>query len=122
ILIKGNGWLVGLVPIFHILLTGRWHLVALFKSWVGGALALTPVIPWYVLTAGIAADGFNYQPGLAYALQALGVNLWAIAANLTPIGLGLAAFGLWSEARMRRVDAARWSIVACCVALVLATL
>jgi hypothetical protein len=122
ILIKGNGWLVGLVPVFHILLTGRWDLVRLVKSWVGGGLALGIVIPWYVLTAGIAADGFNYQPGIAYALEALGVNLRALWDNLTPIGLGLALFGLWAETRNRHADPRRWSIVAACLSLLLATL
>ena len=122
ILIKGNGWLVGLVPVLHIVLTGRWSLLRLAKSWVGGALALVPVIPWYGLTAGIAADGFNYRPGPAYALEALVMNLRALSDNLTPLSLALLAFALWSEGRRRREQPERWSVIAACVSLILATL
>jgi hypothetical protein len=122
VLIKGNGWLVGLVPPLHILLTGQWQLVRLGRSWVGGALARAPGLPWYWLTAGIAADGFNYQPGLAYAGTALATNLRALAENVSTVGLAMAIFAVWAEARSRREDPRRWSLVAACLALVLATL
>ena len=42
------------------------------------------------LTAGIAAEGFNYAPGPAYAARALFYNLAALDCNVTPIGLALA--------------------------------
>jgi hypothetical protein len=122
ILIKGNGWLIGLVPVLHILLTGQWRLVGLARSWVGGAATLAVVLPWYRLTAGIAADGFNYQPGLAYAAEALATNVQALSANLTPIGLALAGFAIWVEYRRRSENPARWSMIAACLSLILATL
>jgi 4-amino-4-deoxy-L-arabinose transferase-like glycosyltransferase len=92
------------------------------KSWVGGAATLAVVLPWYRLTAGIAADGFNYQPGLAYAAEALATNVRALSASLTPAGLALAGCAIWIEFRRRHDDPARWSMIVACFALILATL
>jgi 4-amino-4-deoxy-L-arabinose transferase-like glycosyltransferase len=122
ILIKGNGWLVGLVPPLHIAFTGRWRLLRSARPWIGAAAALAVVLPWYRLTAGIAADGFNYRPGLAYAAEALAANGWALAANVTPLGLALAGFALWSGYRRRREAPSTWSLLAVCLALIAATL
>ena len=122
ILVKGNGWLIGLVPVMHVLLTGQWRLIRLWKSWIGGAAVAAVVLPWYILTAGISADGFSYQPGLAYAEQALAPNLGALADNVTPVGLALAGYAIWNEARTRAAAPERWSVVSACLALLLATL
>ena len=122
ILMKGNGWLIGLVPALHIALTGRWKLLRSLSLWIGGAATLAMVLPWYKLTAGIAADGFNYEPGLAYALEALVANAGALAANITPVGIALAGFAIWTAYRARRETPGGWSLVAACLALVLATI
>jgi len=121
ILIKGNGWLLVFVPPLHIALTGEWRLLRDWRVWAAAALGALLVGPWYAATAGISADGFNYSPGPAYAAHALLFNLEALAANLG-LALPLAAWGAAAEWRRRRDDARRWSLVAACLALLLATL
>jgi 4-amino-4-deoxy-L-arabinose transferase-like glycosyltransferase len=122
ILIKGNGWLLVLLPAFHIALTGRWDLSRSPKLWAGAALGLVPVVPWYLATAGIAADGFNYEPGLAYAALSLSRNFAALTANIGLLGLLLALLGAAGAWVRRRHDKPRWNVVAVCLALILATL
>jgi 4-amino-4-deoxy-L-arabinose transferase-like glycosyltransferase len=122
VLIKGNGWLVGLIPVFHIALTGQWRQLLSPKLYVAAALAAVIVVPWYVLTAKIAADGFNYHAGVDYALKALGANLLTVVQNLTPAGALLALYGAVAEFRERRQSPQRWLIVSGIVSLVLATL
>jgi len=121
ILIKGNGWLLVFVPPLHVALTGEWRMLRDWRVWAAAALGILLVGPWYAATAGISADGFNYSPGPAYAAHALFFNLKALAANLG-LGLPLAAWGAATEWSRRRDDAARWSLVAACLALLLATL
>lgn len=122
VLMKGNGWLVGLVPVFHIFLTGSWKLLRSVKLYVAAALAALLVVPWYMLTAKIAADGFNYHAGIDYALKALGANLHTLVQNLTPVGALLALVGIAAEVRDRRQDPLRWTIVSGLLSLPLATL
>ncbi len=122
VLIKGNGWLVVFVPVLHILLTANWHLLRSAKLYTAAALALLLCVPWYLLTAGIAADGFNYQAGLPYAGKALAANLLTLARNLTLAGAVLALVAIVAEFRARGQSPLRWSIVAGAVSLLLATL
>jgi len=122
VLMKGNGWLVVFIPVFHITLTANWKLLLSVKLYVAAALAALLVVPWYILTAKIAADGFNYQAGLPYATQALLANLLTLSHNLTPAGVLLALFAVVAEYRLRAGSALRWSIVGGIVGLVLATL
>ena len=122
VLIKGNGWLVVFIPVFHILLTGNWKLLLSIKLVAAAALAALLVVPWYMLTAKIAADGFNYQAGLPYASKALLANLLTLSHNLTPAGVLLALFGVAAEFRVRARSALRWLIVSGILSLVLATL
>lgn len=122
VLIKGNGWLVVFVPVLHILLTANWHLLRSAKLYMAAALALLLCVPWYLLTAGIAADGFNYQAGLPYAGKALAANLLTLARNLTLAGAVLALVAIVAEFRARGQSPLRWSIVAGAVSLLLATL
>ena len=122
ILIKGKGWLLVLCAAFHIALAGRWELLRSPKLWAGAAAGLVPVVPWYLATAGISADGFNYQPGLAYAALSLTRNVEALGANTSLIGPGLALAGAIVLWRHRKDAAERWNVGAACLALVLATL
>ena len=122
VLIKGNGWLVVFIPVFHILLTANWKLLLSVRLYVAAALAAAIVVPWYMLTAKIAAEGFNYQAGLPYATGALLYNLQALGRNVTPVGGLLALYAIAAEFRMRRADPLRWSIVSAAISLLLATL
>ena len=122
VLIKGNGWLVVFIPVFHILLTANWKLLLSVRLYVAAALAAAIVVPWYMLTAKIAADGFNYQAGLPYATKALLYNLQALGRNVTPVGGLLALYAIVAEFRARRADPARWTIVSAVISLLLATL
>jgi hypothetical protein len=122
VLIKGNGWLVVFIPVFHILLTANWKLLLSVRLYVAAALAAAIVVPWYMLTAKIAADGFNYQAGLPYATKALLYNLQALGRNVTPVGGLLAVYAIVAEFRVRRADPARWTIVSAVISLLLATL
>jgi hypothetical protein len=122
VLVKGNGWLVVFIPMFHIVLTGNWKHLLSVKLYVAAAVAAALVVPWYLLTAKIAADGFNYQAGIDYAAKALAANVHALAHNLTPLGLLLALYAVVAEYRNRVQSPLRWSIVSGIVSLVLATL
>ena len=122
VLIKGNGWLLLFVPPIHLALTGRWQILLSPSPWMAAVLAAFIVGPWYWLTAGISADGFNYSPGLAYAGRALWYDLTALADNLTIPGLLLAGYGAFIEWRRRRETPHRWNVAAGCLSLVLATL
>jgi len=121
-LMKGNGWLVVFIPVFHIALTANWKQLLSIKLYVAAALMALLVVPWYLLTAKIAADGFNYQAGLPYASQALLANLLTLSHNLTPAGVLLALLAVVVEFRQRARSALRWSIVSGILSLVLATL
>jgi hypothetical protein len=122
VLIKGNGWLVVFIPLFHILLTANWTLLLSVRLYVAAALAAAIVVPWYMLTAKIAADGFNYHAGLPYATTALVFNLRALGQNLTPVGGLLVLYAIVAEWRARRDDPLRWTIVSAVISLLLATL
>ena len=122
ILIKGNGWLIVLAPAFHIALTGQWALLRSTKLWAGAALGLALVGPWYWATAGISADGFNHEWGLAYAAEALAFNLGALAGNVGPAGLVLAAFGAGAAWIHRGNEPGPWHAASGALALILAAL
>jgi 4-amino-4-deoxy-L-arabinose transferase-like glycosyltransferase len=122
VLVKGNGWVAVLIPVFHMALTGRWHLLLSVKLTVAAILGALAVVPWYLVTAKIAADGFNYQPGLSYAWHALSSNIVFLANNVSWWGLALAVFAFIAEWRARRADPTRWNVIAGLVALILSTL
>jgi hypothetical protein len=122
ILIKGNGWLIVLVPAFHIALTGRWTLLRPLRLYAGAAAGAALVGPWYAATAGISADGFNHRPGIAYAAEAVAANVTALAGNVGLLGLMLAALGAGAAFRRRRQAEAAWAVAALCLSLILATM
>lgn len=122
VLIKGNGWLIVLVPLFHMLLTRGWRLLALPHLHVAALAAGLVIVPWYWLTSSIAADGFNHEAGLRYAWQALTANLHALLRNLGYAGAPLALTAIVVEYRRRRETPLRWAVVSVAVSLVLATL
>ena len=122
VLIKGNGWLSVLVPLFHMLLTRGWRLLALPHLYLAALAAGLVIVPWYWLTSSIAADGFNYRAGLPYAWQALTANLHTLLRNLGYAGAPLALIAIIMEYRQRRATPLRWSVASLALSLILATL
>jgi hypothetical protein len=122
VLIKGNGWLIVLVPLFHMPLTRGWRLLALPHLYVAALAAGLIIVPWYWLTSSVAADGFNYQAGVPYAWHALTANLHALLRNLDFASMPLALLTIAIAYRQRRVTPQRWSVVSLAISLILATL
>ena len=122
VLLKGNGWLVGLVPPLHIALTGAWRLLRDPRLYVAAALALAATVPWYLLTFRISAQGFNYEPGLPYARMALDANLAGLLHQGGPVGAAAAALGAAVSYVMRRREPETWQTAALCIAMIVATL
>lgn len=91
ILVKGNGWLLGLFPFFHIALTGRWQVFLNWRTYAAAALTLLIVGAWTVVTFKISSDGFNYAWGVDYFILAISTFLSALYSNLGPVG-SIAAF------------------------------
>lgn len=86
IMTKGNGWLLGLFPLFHIIFTQKWSLLTNIRTYAGALLCFLIVFPWYIATAKISADGFNYSFGLDYAITALLSNLSILNQNIGIFG------------------------------------
>lgn len=122
ILTKGNGWLLVFVPCYHMLLTRNWRPLRLPHVYGAALLALLVVFPWYWLTSGIAAEGFNYQAGLAYALSAFHAAIQHFVSNLGLPAIPLAGFAVLVEWRKRQQHPVRWAAISACLSLVLATL
>jgi hypothetical protein len=89
---------------------------------VGAGAGLLPVVPWYAATAGISADGFNYEPGLGYAALSIARNFEGLLANVGLFGLLLALFGAACAWHRRKEAVSIWNAVAACLSLILATL
>lgn len=87
ILVKGNGWLLGVFPFFHIALTGRWRIFSNWQTYVSGALALSIVGVWTLVTFKISSDGFNYAWGVDYFVLATSTFLSALYSNLGFVGM-----------------------------------
>lgn len=122
VLVKGNGWAALFIPFFHSALTANWRRLVSVKLVVAAAVAALVVVPWYLVTSKIAADGFNYQAGPAYAAKALLANLLFLARDISWPGLTLALYASVAEFRTRKMSALRWSIISGLIALILATL
>jgi hypothetical protein len=117
-LTKGNGALVMLVPALDMLMSGRWRQLLDWRLWVAAVATLLVVAPWYYVSFKIAAGGFNYAPGPAYAWLSLQADGAAILVNLGWVGIALAVFGAVAGWRS---DATR-SITRLSMAAIIATL
>ena len=122
VLLKGNGWLMVFVPVYYMILTKNYRLLA--KPYLYGAAlaAAVLVVPWYWATAGISADGFNYKAGWDYATMALAANLGFVRFNVGVVSFFLALTAIIVEYRARHTTPARWGIVSACLSLIMATL
>ena len=121
VLIKGNGWVALFIPLYQIALTGTWRRLLSLRLLVAAVLGAILVVPWYLLTAKIAADGFNYEAGFGYAMKALAANTVFLADNISWAGVALALYAAVAEFRARQAAPLRWTIVSGVISLVLAT-
>lgn len=94
ILVKGNGWILAVFPLFHIALTGRWRLLANWRTYAAAAAAIVVVGAWTVVTYKISSDGFNYAWGFKFFSLALPTFLLAIYKNLGLVGTAAAVAGI----------------------------
>ncbi|MCH7605776.1 MAG: hypothetical protein IH962_01350, partial [Chloroflexi bacterium] len=122
ILVKGNGWLPGLFPLFHILVGRHWHLFRVLPTYAGAILAIVVVLPWYWMTAKISAEGFDFVVGGEYALQALIFNISVLRDNLGFVGFGLALLGTILPFILVRQDNPERRLAVTSVSLIMATL
>lgn len=97
ILVKGNGWVLGLFPFLHIALTGRWQIFLNWRTYVAGVVALSIVGLWTVLTYKISSDGFNFAWGVDYFILATKTFLTALYSTLGPVGVIAALAGIFAS-------------------------
>ncbi|HUB96510.1 MAG TPA: glycosyltransferase family 39 protein [Stellaceae bacterium] len=96
-LIKGNGGLLALLPSFVVLFGWRWDLLAKWSFWLPVPIVAVAVLPWYVVTYPLVAEGFRYHWGIAYFLTATAGNFGylehaeGLPLLLAGIGGGIAA-------------------------------
>ena len=79
ILTKGNGLVLGLVPLFALLFSRRFHLLKRPALWLAALIVFVLCAPWQYLTLRMASNGMGYEPGWDYTSQALPYNLQALA-------------------------------------------
>ena len=103
-LVKGNGALIALVPALDILIARRWRQLGEPRLWIASVVGLLLAAPWYYVSFKIAAGGFNYHAGPAYAWLSLRSNVAAILATIGVVG-SLLAVGGAVAARRRPVEA-----------------
>jgi len=121
ILLKGNGFSLALLPLLYVAITRDPRPVLDWRAWFAAALVAAAVLPWYVLTWAMAADGFNYRLGWDYTSHALPVYTVAIVQTLGIVGLvGFAACVwrlLWKDKGVK--DPTLTALVAAALALFL---
>jgi 4-amino-4-deoxy-L-arabinose transferase-like glycosyltransferase len=121
ILVKGNGWVLAVFPVFHLALTGRWRVLLNWRTYAAGAAALSVVGAWTVVTYKISSDGFNYAWGLDYFLLAAPTFLSALYKNLGPLGSIAALVGMIGSVAAKDQPQLK-ELGRTCLAMVLATI
>jgi 4-amino-4-deoxy-L-arabinose transferase-like glycosyltransferase len=66
ILTNGSAYGLALLPILYIALTGRFTLLANWRTWLSAIIVLVATVPWFAMTYRITSDGLVYSWGLAY--------------------------------------------------------
>lgn len=120
ILTKANALGLGLLPPFYCLLSARWRLLLSWKTWLAALIVLPPTVLWYALTYRITADGFNYQPGLAYTSMAIPAFAGLLAGLVGPVvlvGFVIGVTVLVRQARRNSIDEQGLALAAVVMAL-----
>lgn len=122
ILIKGNGWLLGLFPLFHILAGRHWHLLWILPTYLGVILAVAITLPWYWFTAKISSEGFDFEVGAEYATKALTFNISALRDNIGLVGLVFLLLGVVLPFILTEQGSSERRLTETSISLILATL
>lgn len=103
ILAKGNGFALALLPLIYVAIMRDARPLLDWRAWFAAVLVTVAVLPWYVLTWEMTADGFNYRLGWDYTSHALPVYAVGIAETIGLLGLVGFAACAW---RLFRADRA----------------
>lgn len=122
VLVKGNGLSLLIFVPLHVLLSGRLYMARNWRTYLIAIFTALAIGPWYAVTAGITAEGANYQAGPVYAFLALSSNLAVIRENVGVVGIGLAIVGGAGAFLRRRSDPTLWDWGAACIAIIGSTL
>lgn len=121
ILTKGNGFALALLPPLYVAITRDARPLLDWRAWFAAILVAVAVLPWYVLTWHMTADGFNYRLGWDYTSHALPVYAAGIVETIGALGLVGFAVCAWRLVRQGRAvqDHTVAALVAAALALFL---
>lgn len=124
IMTKGTGLALALIPPLAIALTGKWHFLKRPSLWVSAVVVVVLCGPWTVLFMDQARDGWEVETySLQWSLNAIPYYFSAFLRTAGPaLVVGLVAFiPLWVQRRKGPRDGAHDGLLACCLALAVAT-
>lgn len=94
ILTKGTAAALALLPPLVVLLGGRFRLMLRWGFWVPLPIVLVLAGPWTVMTAKMAANGFQYEAGVDFIDLAIATYADGLSAALGGLLLLLAGVGM----------------------------
>jgi hypothetical protein len=123
ILTKGTGMLLAGVPVFSVVLCGRWDLLKRVSFWLAAAVVVVLAGPWTLLTFKLAKEGWEGGgPSFAFTLSAIPYYLGKLHESLGSPLLLLAAMGMAIAFRRIWQDGTRAGLEVSVVSLVLSVL
>jgi hypothetical protein len=104
IMIKGNGWVIGLAAPLILLLTGRIRLLGNKRLWLAVLLIALICVPYTLITMRIVTQGWDTTkfPGWSYTWASLGIHLGFVAHLLGIPMMVVAAAGVFASLFLRR--------------------
>ena len=94
LMIKGTAGCLALLPPLAVLMGRRWDLLRRASFWLPVPIVAILCAPWYILTYGLAAQGFRYAWGLDFTATAIADNARILWDSLGPAVLVAGAIGL----------------------------
>ncbi len=94
LLIRYNAVALAVVPPLCVLIGRRWDLLVKPGFYAPAAVVAVLAGPWYLLTRGLAEQGFQFSWGMTYLRLASSYNAHSIVEALTPLVAVLAVLGL----------------------------
>ncbi len=82
ILTKGNGWLLGIMAVIALLVSGKMELVKRPTTWVAAFTALLIALPWQLLTLPITQGAWSGAVGFDFFVGAVPMHLAGLGYNL----------------------------------------